>query len=174
MIPTLTFYCTDPVTGLKQVCTGLTNANTPQLNGATCTQMVSEVNYVFTYVSAPNNVTLTEVQVNVLLATNKLEVGAAIVQKFSVSFKKAGAPTPYAKSGNPGYLLGAPLLGGTLSGTVSNAISYIPEPQLGITLVKEVVKSGSKTIQCPDTLTDYAIVFQSPMVKISFLVVPCI
>ncbi|KAI8911712.1 hypothetical protein EDD86DRAFT_245973 [Gorgonomyces haynaldii] len=136
VVPQVTYSCVDPITGLRIACTGLTTPTVPTLSGGNCAQ----VEMTITYTSTSSNVTIVGTSVNVVLETKPITNGTN------------GTSNMYSKSGNPGYLYGAPVLTGKLSSVSNNAIDYIPEPQLGITLLKETPSAG--VMQCP-SLTDY-------------------
>jgi hypothetical protein len=57
----------------------------------------------------------------------------------------------YSRSGNPGYVLGLPILSGSIitNDNSLQAISTIPDPRFGITLAQDTYNSVTGLIECP-------------------------
>ncbi|KAJ3290577.1 Tectonic-1 [Borealophlyctis nickersoniae] len=146
--------CIDPVTGIQTPCFSPTTLPTPLWNAtaSVCSQVVLQVRYTFTYSVYITTTIITAATVD--LAFGQISAGASsVLQTFSTVY--VVPPTnvstlPVPKSGNPGYIVGKPLLVGTLvkNGNQS-AIAYTPNPQYGLTVPTDVFFSGSTTPSCP-------------------------
>ena len=118
--------------------------------------MVTGVDYTFVYSTASGLLTIKSVQVVVWLATRNIVANSAIPQSFSVSFQSELQSITYEKSGNPGYIYGAPVLAGTsLTNGNKFAVSYIPDARFGITLVKDVPSTSGGPVSCTSGTADY-------------------
>jgi hypothetical protein len=118
--------------------------------------MVKGVDYTFVYSTASGILSIQSVKVVVWLATETIVANSAISQSFSVSFQSELQSVTYEKSGNPGYIYGAPVLAGTsLTNGASFAVSYIPDSRFGITLIKDVPSTSGGPVSCSAGTTDY-------------------
>jgi hypothetical protein len=129
------------------------------LNGR-CNNMVDSVDIVFYYGVSYTNISIDAFEINVILKNNVINVGTTIRQKFSSQYVKAPDPLSVVepairKSGNPGYFLGAPLLGGLPSTKYPDAIAYTPEPLLGLSIIKEAISKITPFLQCTNSNADY-------------------
>ncbi|XP_045175670.2 tectonic-3-like isoform X2 [Mercenaria mercenaria] len=118
-----------------------TFANVPDatFNAGTCSNVVQEVRYFIT-TDGTNGIAEMGVQFvfrNITAADN------TYAQRFSVSYNSlTDSNETFARSGNPGYLIGKPLLYGTLNVTTSptnvetQEIIIATEPSLGLTVVR--------------------------------------
>ncbi|KAI8923874.1 hypothetical protein BC831DRAFT_468969 [Entophlyctis helioformis] len=141
--------CVSATTGLATTCASASTV--PSLSGAVCSQMVSKITYTLVYSLTSGTPIVTSVLVDAVLTSATLAVGDTIVQSFETKFVPSATSETFTRSGSPGYAVGSPILAGTLSvqGTTS-AISYIPDPLLGITLPIDVAVAGSpSSVQCP-------------------------
>ncbi|KAJ3260839.1 Tectonic-1 [Boothiomyces macroporosus] len=147
------FMCIDPNTNVAtSSCPSLPTSPTPVLSGTTCSNTVVEVALVFSYKIVSSVLTLTSLDITFVLDSRTMS--NSIEQTFSVEYQLEGTVNVYAKSGNPGYIYGLPVLSGLeVSQGSSNAISFNTDPQFGITLVKDTLSSG--TIGCTSSTSDY-------------------
>eukprot|EP00842_Homolaphlyctis_polyrhiza_P002965 jgi/Hompol1/366/HPOL_005296-RA len=134
----------------------------PTLTGTNCTQMVTQVKYTFTYdLSNTVSPVIKAVTIDVVLGSYNIAAGSVLQQKFITSFipsSKSASTTIQYRSGTPGYIVGSPVLAGTLvQSNGLSAISYNPDPTFGITLPVDIPNTASTAnpIQCPST-TNYA------------------
>ncbi|XP_046859607.1 tectonic-1-like [Xenia sp. Carnegie-2017] len=100
--------CRD-VSGVLRECR-FTTPPTPSYNTSTkrCDNVVTEVSYLLVYNN--DSSTLKAMNVSLLLGN----VRENFVQRFSIRFLKEGKEEAFVKSGNPGYLVGKPVLAGIL------------------------------------------------------------
>ncbi|CAH3171293.1 unnamed protein product [Porites lobata] len=84
----------------------------------TCNNVVLEVLYTVQYSNSSTDIVA--VMVEFVLGSVASEMGLDLRQKVSISFSKAGSTdTTFQRSGNPGYIIGQPLVAGKLV-TVDN------------------------------------------------------
>ncbi|KAJ3091733.1 Arginyl-tRNA synthetase [Quaeritorhiza haematococci] len=145
--------CFDASESSKSPCFDAANLPTPIWNATSnvCDRMIAEVKYTFMVDTYASRSLISNVYIDVTFRrSTPLAASTAILQTFSVEFIQIGA-NPVPKSGNPGYLLGSPLLAGTLA---SKAINLPTDPQSRITLPKDFVDPSTGTLRCTAS-TDY-------------------
>lgn len=79
----------------------------------TCHNVALEVSYTVQYSNSSTDIV--SVEVDIVLGSVTADVGLDLRQKVSISFSKAGGnDTAFQRSGNPGYIIGKPLVAGKL------------------------------------------------------------
>ncbi|KAJ3335709.1 Tectonic-1, partial [Kappamyces sp. JEL0680] len=144
------FFCADPTTGLYSSCTG----GSASYLGTTCSNMVHKATFDFNYHTS-NHLFITGVEVTFYLATQTVSAGSYVSQSFRANFQLDSTTITYPKSGNPGYVLGMPVLAGTqttsaAASSTATAVAYIPDPIYGLTLPTDV-QSSTNGYSCPST-----------------------
>ncbi|PAA56147.1 hypothetical protein BOX15_Mlig007096g3, partial [Macrostomum lignano] len=97
--------------GANLSCTGVP---APSLDKTGCVNVLSELRYNIIYTHGSG---ITEVTYDAVLRT--IPVDTAVLQKFQLSYNFSGSASAdlFARSGNPGYLTGQPLLAGVANST---------------------------------------------------------
>ncbi|KAJ3303109.1 Tectonic-1 [Kappamyces sp. JEL0829] len=144
------FFCADPTTGLYSSCTG----GSASYLGTTCSNMVHKATFDFNYHTS-NHLFITGVEATFYLATQTVSAGSYVSQSFRANFQLDSTSITYPKSGNPGYVLGMPVLAGTqttsaAASSTATAVAYIPDPIYGLTLPTDV-QSSTNGYSCPST-----------------------
>ncbi|KND01191.1 uncharacterized protein SPPG_04281 [Spizellomyces punctatus DAOM BR117] len=132
----ITPQCYDASTSASVACTLV-----PSYSSGLCLNGVTEVQYNVVYEVAGSAVIRT-VGAKIMIGTIDANQTSAL-QRFAVTFSTPTSATtpPVARSGNPGYIVGKPVLTGTLSGT-----SVTAGPHL--TLAKDIYSASSNLISC--------------------------
>ncbi|XP_060568153.1 tectonic-3-like isoform X2 [Ruditapes philippinarum] len=134
---TMTHLCVQADNSIV-ACT-FTDVPDPTFNAATCENVVQEARYFFT-TDGSNGIAEVQVQ---FVFRNIQQANLPLTQRFSISYNSlTDSNDTFARSGNPGYLIGKPLLYGTLNVTVSadgvesQEILIATEASLGLTVVR--------------------------------------
>ncbi|KAJ3031430.1 UNVERIFIED_CONTAM: Tectonic-3 [Siphonaria sp. JEL0065] len=144
--------CVDPVTGGAVSCISVIPKWTA--TSATCSNVVTTLDYTFTYSVSSGTVTIVSVSVVAGFTNfNLASLSGSVMQSFSISWTPANA-SPLVKSGNPGYILGKPILFGTLLTVPIQAIAYFPAKANTLTLPQDVLANG--VLGCAATPADRA------------------
>lgn len=152
---TVILQCLDLATGLPYNCP-LAGSSPIQLSNGRCSQMVSKIDYTFTYNSQSPFLLLAGVKIVVLFTTQVLTPASLMPQTFSTNYVASTTLSTYTRSGNPGYLLGYPVLAGLLTSGSSGAksVNYIPDPLFGLTLPTDVPLASGQ-VGCTPGTSDY-------------------
>lgn len=99
-----------------------------------CDNVVLEVSYRVQYSNSSTDIF--NVMVEFFLGSVTAEIGLAIRQKVSVRFSKLGdSETVFQRSGNPGYIVGKPLVAGKLQENIE-AIYLSSDPNTWLTVIR--------------------------------------
>ncbi|XP_072165001.1 tectonic-1-like [Diadema setosum] len=101
----------------------------------TCDNVVTEVKYIITH-NATNGIETVDVGLTLRSLTSSDTMPS---QTFSTEFVKLGETDTFPRSGNPGYVIGQPLVAGNLvqlDGSILEAISLSSDPTNWLTVVR--------------------------------------
>ncbi|KAI9340921.1 hypothetical protein BDR26DRAFT_343261 [Obelidium mucronatum] len=134
--------CIDPVSGASVLCTTIIPSWSS--TSAMCSRLVTSLDYTFTYSTASGFIAIDSVSVVATFSNLMLPLAAgSVLQTFSTHWVPAGAgKPPLPKSGNPGYIIGKPILFGTLLTVPVQAIAYFPSKASTLTLPQDVLSNG--------------------------------
>ncbi|KAJ3115750.1 ESCRT-II subunit protein snf8 [Phlyctochytrium bullatum] len=153
-----TTQCTEPFSNAQAPCTSLR----PVWDATTgaCFNLVTSVRFTFFY-----NVTETG-QAVVVGVQARVELGSAVVprnagleaslvtQTFGAYWVKIGT-NPRQRSGNPGYIVGMPLLTGTYVPDPYPAVAFYPNPLDGLSLPRDTpLPDSSDRFACSTSQAD--------------------
>lgn len=121
----------------------------PTVSGSVCEQAVSAVSITLLYSQTSSAVT------GIVYQFTYAELPTADLSKYAQKFNTSYLPDTQAqnlyKSGNPGYLLGAPVrFGAAVTNGSSSAVSFNLDPLQALTLARDVsaTVSGSSVMSC--------------------------
>lgn len=104
----------------------------PVLVSGTCTNAFSGMNVTISYQVSDSQYSITGVTADLFFKSTSNDI---LQQEFSVWYVKADATVVFAKSGSPGYIIGAPVMAGTLvTASDNSAVDWSPGRLSGITL----------------------------------------
>eukprot|EP01135_Chromosphaera_perkinsii_P001475 Nk52_evm4s179 gene=Nk52_evmTU4s179 len=112
---------------------GTTTISSPSISSGSCTNVVTKVEYSIIY----NGATITAVYATLTFADFVTSSTTAIEQVFETSYKTVTNENTvvFERSGNPGYIVGKPVLAGTLASSGStNAIDLDTDNSLWLTI----------------------------------------
>ncbi|KAJ3336127.1 Leucine zipper transcription factor-like protein 1, partial [Entophlyctis luteolus] len=139
--------CISPESGSSVLC----NTIAPSWNTSTsvCENIMVSLDLTFTYSVGTSSVGIVNVQVNAGFQNLEIPTGVsvAVMQKFSIAWVPANQDSE-AKSGNPGYIRGAPVRFGTTLSTPAPAVAYFPETEYTLTLPRDALSSDGTAIAC--------------------------
>jgi len=130
-------------TGLQGSCS-FSSPPSPTYNFSenVCKNVLRKVTYTVLYDNNSTSLNISSVNVN-LVMTDVPASRSHITQEFVIKFQKLGSTSSFARSGNPGYVIGREVIAGTLvTNNQKEAINLNSDPAQWLT----VVASSSATL----------------------------
>ncbi|KAI8616598.1 hypothetical protein BC830DRAFT_189973 [Chytriomyces sp. MP71] len=127
---------------------------TPYWNttSATCSNVITSLQFNFTYTTQNGSIQISGVSANTQFGQFQFsDAATAVMQKFSIAWSPANVQ-PVPKSGNPGYILGKPVLFGSLIQLPIPAVAYFASQKDALTLPRDVYSGGF--LGCTGLVTD--------------------
>ncbi|KAI8844692.1 hypothetical protein BJ741DRAFT_216953 [Chytriomyces cf. hyalinus JEL632] len=132
--------CINPLSGSSTPCKAI--KPTWNSTASTCDNVLTDLRFIFSFTNSDGGISIGNVRVEASFSMFVLpQLPRAVLQTFSISWVQ-GNTKPIPKSGNPGYLIGKPILFGSFITQPIPAVAYFPAKADTFSLPMDVYSGG--------------------------------